>query len=87
MLVEVDVDVDVVVVMAVAARRAWYRKWTSSNAMSHRRTATSTGAPPTGSIAPIPEPEPMSGSMSTRESTRSAAPAARVNELSTLLSA
>ena len=29
----------------------------------------------------------MSGSMSTRESTRSAAPAARVNELSTLLSA
>ena len=55
--------------------------------MSHRRTATSTGAPPTGSIAPIPLPEPMSGSMSTRESTRSAAPAARVNWLSMPLSA
>ena len=55
--------------------------------MSHRRTATSTGAPPTGSIAPIPLPEPMSGSMSTRESTRSAAPAARVKELTISLSA
>ncbi len=58
--------------------RIWYRKVTFSKPTDHVSTAPSACAPPD---------EPMSGSRSTSDNTRSAAPAARVNALSMLLSA